>query len=142
MTGTGQNCPVLATTLNAEVSVEILYIIVSETFSFFVDGTFVRRTHERKRNFDPTTTQWCFSNPGYNEDNSYVTYTGTHDFKPGANKLNFLTSEANCDLCGYGSPGGGLIYSCHNLIIVKGSPSEGSTMIRVYKSRFNDHWSD
>jgi hypothetical protein len=124
-------CNPLSTTLNATVNFKNYYSIEEEEFSFYSDGTYWRRTHERKRNFDPSTTQWCTGWPGFTDEHSIVYYNGTHDFSPGATRLNFGAGFQSCDICGYGSPGGDLYYSC-NLIIITRTTPEGSKTQRMY----------
>jgi len=137
---TGKNCNILSTTLNATADVTITYSILSETFAFFTDGTFVRQTHEQKQNFDPNTTDWCGGLAGYNYNNSVVTYQGTHDYVPGDTNISYLTKYSSCDLCGYGSPGGSLAFSCHLLVISR--KSEGSNQVRVYVRDPTSDWYD
>jgi hypothetical protein len=135
-----KNCNILSTTLNATVNAKISYTIMSETFAFFTNGTFARQTHERKQNFDAENTQWCPEIPAYLNDDQVVTYQGTHDYTPGATSISYLTKYSNCDLCGYGSPGGALAFSCHLLVITRGS--EGSKQVRVYVRDPTSEWYD
>jgi len=137
---TGKNCNILATTLNASADVVISYTIMSETFAFFSNGTFVRQTHERKQNFDPTTTQWCSGLAGYTNSDDVVTYQGTHDYITGDTNITYVTKWASCDLCGYGSPGGSLAYSCHLMVISRNT--EGSNQVRVYVRDPTSDWYD
>jgi hypothetical protein len=137
---TGKNCNILATTLNASADVVIAYTIMSETFAFFTDGTFVRQTHERKQNFDPNTTDWCAGLAGYTYSDDVVTYQGTHDYIPGDTNISYLTKYSSCELCGYGSPGGSLAYSCHLMVISRNT--EGSNQVRVYVRDPTSDWYD
>ena len=131
-----KNCNILSTELNETVNAKISYTIMSETFSFFTDGTFARQSFERKTNFDPETTQWCSNSPGYKHDDVVVTYRGTHDYVPGGTSISLPTDWASCDLCGYGSPGGTLTFSCHMLVISRNNGSQ----IRVYVRSSTSEW--
>ncbi|MDX2245832.1 MAG: hypothetical protein SF052_03590 [Bacteroidia bacterium] len=123
-------CNPLSTTLNATVNFKNLYMIEQEEFTFYSDGAYVRRTEEVKKHFDPTTTQWCAGWAGFSTVRDVVYYTGTHDFTPGATKIGFGAGTKSCDICGYGSPGGDLIYTCHLFAITRNIP--GSSFTRIY----------
>ena len=139
----GGKCHPLSTTLNASANVSISYSIESETFAFFSDGTFARQTYERKRNFDPETTNWCTGTAGYKNENIVVSYFGNHDYSSGDSDISYVTTDATCDLCGYGSRGGNVKYTCHTMTITVGDMEGGhQNEVRTYVRNPVSGWYD
>jgi hypothetical protein len=120
---------------DSEVTAGTLYSIDLEFFTFFKDGTFMRSTIEHIKNFSYDATDWCNGVAGYNDRESYVEYYGTHNYVPGNTSISYGTTRSVCDdplgICGYGSRGGALEFSCHMMTITAGV--EGSKEVRMYR---------
>lgn len=127
-------CNPLSTTLNASVGFKGVYAINSEDLTFYTDGTYVRKTEEVKRNFDPTTTNWCAGIAGFTTVRERVDYTGTHNATvPGVTELVLGAGTQSCDICGYGFTGGNLICTYSLLVIERDRRLiEGTISYRIY----------
>jgi len=120
---------------DSKVTAATTYSIDSESFTFYNDGTFERRTLERIKNLSHEATDWCGGIAGYNDRESFVEYYGTHNYSPGNASISYGTTRSVCDdplgICGYGSRGGAVSVTCHMLVILAGV--EGSKELRMYR---------
>lgn len=127
-------CNPLSTTLNATVNFKGVYVINTEDLTFYTDGTYVRKTEEVKRNFDPSSTNFCAGIAGFSTLRERVDYTGTHNVVgPGVSELVLGAGTSSCDLCGYGFTGGTLICTNHVFVIERDRRMiDGTVAYRVY----------
>ena len=145
----GSACPALVIDPNthqaewiydSEFTVTTYYTILLEYFNFFTNGTFHRFTVEGQSAINADDTDWCNGVPAFSYYRDDVYYYGTHDYTPGSNRISYATTHSDCadplGLCGYGSRGGQLTFSCHAMIITAGSESQKE--IRMYRKTQHD----
>ena len=125
---------------DSEFTVDTHYAILYEGFKFYKNGTFTRVTIERQSAVDADGTDWCNGVPQLTDYLDDVTYFGGHDYSPGDTKISYGTTRSVCadplGLCGYGSRGGQLTYSCHAMIITAGV--EGQKEMRMYTRTYGN----
>lgn len=114
------------------------YSIEAEFFRFYKNGTFYRFTSESEKNFDPLSTDWCAGIPVFREGKDFVHYYGTHNYVSGDSDISYVTTRSVCadplGLCGYGSRGGQVKFSCHAMMIIAGV--EGQQELRFYRRNY------
>lgn len=119
---------------DSEMSIVTRYAIEREYFNFFQNGTFHRFTWEFQSALDPEATDYCTGQPAMVNRREDVYYYGVHDYVEGNTRISYAITHADCEdqsFCGYGSRGGQVTVTCHNLLITAGT--EGQKEMRMYR---------
>jgi len=105
------------------------YVREYEYLQFGDDGSALADGLEIIKNWDLFNTDFCNNNLGYTwsvSENQLV--PGTHDFVPGADRINFSFPDWEG---GWRPRGGAIVYTCNTLVITYGV--EIDTFVLVYK---------
>lgn len=117
---------------DVNIDISLFYSIAAEWLQFYSDGLFERETREFESYIsnpgqDAATFDPCKWKPEISTRTETVTYWGTHDYKPGNSTLSYIITDDSCGPNGFGCGFGGslvgaeIIYTCHQLLISRGT---------------------
>ena len=101
-----------------------------ELWQIYDDGSLMVLSNEIKKTYNRPTTNFCSGTVGYTFDNEDTGGTGTHDFIPGGDHINFDFPNWEG---GWRPRGGDLIYTCNTMIITWGREDKFSAVYRRIK---------